>query len=131
MEQSKAITKLMEVADLAAMVEDMMSPTMMSHLSPGSWAGMRVTMRNIRESLVACHDSLASDVVARARLSQPAESMAKTAAPSGSLASRVELQREPARAQSINLTSPASASGEGAKSRDLRSTLEKALTTAS
>ncbi len=64
MEQSNALTKLLEAADLLGMLEDLTNPQTVSKLSPASLAGMRITMRSARELVLNAHDKLASSLVA-------------------------------------------------------------------
>ncbi len=67
MEESRALKKLQEAADLIGMIEDLTSTTGIEKISPASWAGLKITLRNVRESLVQSHDVLANDLVHRAR----------------------------------------------------------------
>lgn len=93
METVKNLHKLLEIADLAGMVEDLMNPTTMSTLSPASWSGMRITLRNIKESILTAHDKLASDMVARSREESVGASIATTSTDSA-LAKSVEKVRD-------------------------------------
>jgi len=67
MDQSKALHRLREAADLVGMVEDLLDPARTDSLSASSWAGIRVTLRGIRESMVDSHTVLTKDLVSRAR----------------------------------------------------------------
>jgi len=67
MDQSKALHRLREAADLVGMIEDLLDPSRTESLSPASWAGMRVTLKGIRESMVESHTVLTRDLVNRAR----------------------------------------------------------------
>ena len=67
MDQSTALHKLLEAADLAKMVEEIMAPGSLERLSPAALAGARATLRNLRETMLSCHDLMAGDLVARAR----------------------------------------------------------------
>ena len=67
MDQSTALHKLLEAADLAKMIEELMAPGSLERLSPSGIAGARATLRNLRETMLACHDLMAGDLVARAR----------------------------------------------------------------
>ena len=69
MEESKAINKLGEIADLVGMVEDMLNPQTQERLSQFAWSGIRITLRNIREQLQTSQSALAAEVLARARVS--------------------------------------------------------------
>ena len=67
MDQSAALHKLLESADLAKMLEELIAPGSLERLSPASISGLRVTLRSLRESMLTCHDLFAGDLVARAR----------------------------------------------------------------
>ncbi|MBN8550355.1 MAG: hypothetical protein J0M12_13655 [Deltaproteobacteria bacterium] len=67
MEQSKALTRLLEAADLTGMLEDLAQSATTGKLTPASLAGMRITLHNIREAILSSHDTLASSLVSRAR----------------------------------------------------------------
>lgn len=67
MEQSKALTRLLEAADLTGMLEDLANSASSGKLSPASLAGMRITLHNIRETILSSHDMLASSLVSRSR----------------------------------------------------------------
>ncbi|RMG45489.1 MAG: hypothetical protein D6719_00220 [Candidatus Dadabacteria bacterium] len=67
MEQSKALSKLREANDLLEMIEELINPGTMERLSSASWAGIRHTLRNARESLMAGHDTFAREFIGRAR----------------------------------------------------------------
>ncbi len=69
MEESKALHRLTEVADLVGMVEEILNPAMIERLSPASLSGIRITLRNVREGIQSSHAALASDLVARSRVS--------------------------------------------------------------
>jgi len=75
MEQSKALTKLLEAADLTGMLEDLANSAAAGKLSPASLAGMRLTLHGIRETILSSHDALASGLVtqSRARMEQREE----------------------------------------------------------
>jgi hypothetical protein len=57
MDQTKALVKLIESADLIRMLEDLTNPNLTGQLSPAALSGVRVTLRNVRESIVNCHES--------------------------------------------------------------------------
>lgn len=66
MDQNTALQKLLEIADLSKMVEDLVAPGNLERLAPASLSGIRVTLRSIRETTLACHDSLAGGLTQRA-----------------------------------------------------------------
>jgi len=78
MERTKALAALQDAADLCKMVEEMMAPGMAERL-PSTQAGIRVAVRNVRESIVTARDSLARDLVAAARAAR-AESIGTASA---------------------------------------------------
>lgn len=59
MENQKVLMKLAESTDLIRMVEDLLSFTHTHQLSPASLSGVRVTLRNIREALIASQEIIA------------------------------------------------------------------------
>ena len=71
MDQSKALHAIKEMADLVGMIEDLTNPGRSDSLSAASWAGMRVTLRNVREQLLNSHRTLAGGLVARVERSNP------------------------------------------------------------
>ena len=68
MEQSKALSRMLEAADLVTMLEDLTAAASGSKLSPASMSGMRLTLRNIREAILASHDTFASSLVSLSRV---------------------------------------------------------------
>jgi hypothetical protein len=62
MDQTKALVKLIESADLIRMLEDLTNPNLTAQLSPAALGGVRVTLRNVRESIVHCHEALTAGV---------------------------------------------------------------------
>ncbi len=79
MEESKAIHRLVEVQDLVGMVEDMLAADMVERLSPAAWSGIRITLRNVRETIGASHGAMATGLVQRAKTSMPQSSMHQSA----------------------------------------------------
>ncbi len=66
MDQSKALQKLLEAADLTKMIEDLMDPSRSESILSSS-SGIRITLKNIRETILSSQGVLAKDFVARAR----------------------------------------------------------------
>jgi hypothetical protein len=81
MEESKAIHRLVEAQDLVGMVEDMLAADMVERLSPSAWSGIRITLRNIRESIGASHAAMATNLVQRAKTAAPQPSRVAEDAP--------------------------------------------------
>ena len=67
MEESKALSRLGEAADLLILLEDILNPSSMERLSPSAWSGLRLTLKNARSMLQESQTSLSKDFVARAR----------------------------------------------------------------
>ena len=67
MDQSKALQRLTEAADLVGMIEELLRVSQSEKLSGSAVSGMRTTLRNARESILASHDLFAGDLVARTR----------------------------------------------------------------
>lgn len=67
MDQSKALQKLTESADLVGMIEELIRTSQSDRLSSATLSGMRVTLRNIRESILSSHDLFAGEFVSRTR----------------------------------------------------------------
>jgi len=61
MDQTKALIKLLESADLIRMIEDLTNPSLSSQLSASALGGIRVTLRNVREAILISHDALVAD----------------------------------------------------------------------
>jgi hypothetical protein len=55
--------KLLEAADLIGMVEELSAPGR-EQTSPLTRAGLRITLKNVRDSILASHDALAAELVA-------------------------------------------------------------------
>jgi len=66
MDRSKALNTLLEAAELTKMIEELMSPHNADRLAH-TFTGMRVTLRSIRERIVAGHEMLAREMVSGAR----------------------------------------------------------------
>lgn len=67
MDQNQTLRKLLEAADLAKMVEELVSPGHIERLSPAGLSGIRITLRALRETMLACHDVVATDQSNRSR----------------------------------------------------------------
>ena len=82
MDQSKALHQLTEAADLISMLEALTNSVAMESQASAPWGGLKITLRNVRQMILASHDTLAADLVARARArfeSQPQVSSAPQA----------------------------------------------------
>ena len=105
MDQNNTLHKLLEAADLAKMVEELIAPGNIERLSPASLSGVRVTLRSLRETMLSCHDLMAGDLVARARgrfdnaNSQPIPSSVDAAQNAQSRAESPAIVRPPAGAE--------------------------------
>lgn len=67
MDNSKALVRLTEAADLIAMVDELLAAAGNGSANPSTWSGIRITLRSVRESVLASHDTLAADFIHRAR----------------------------------------------------------------
>ncbi len=67
MEQSKTLNRLAESADLVKMVEDLLATDRIDRVQ-SILSGIKVTLRNVRETILDTHDAFARDVIARAKL---------------------------------------------------------------
>jgi len=68
MEQSKALQALKEAGDLVRMLEEITHPNVLASLSAASMPGVRITLKNVRESIISSHDALAGQVIQRAKV---------------------------------------------------------------
>ena len=75
MDQSTALHKILEAADLVGMLEDLTNSSG-GKIGPSSVAGMRITLRGLRDSLLQSHDALAHEVVGRAQARMAAQNHA-------------------------------------------------------
>jgi len=67
MDQSKALHNLSEVADLIGMLEDLTSNGSPEKMSPASWAGLKITLKNVRSNIISSRDVLASEMVQKSK----------------------------------------------------------------
>ena len=117
MDQSTALNKLLEAADLIGMLEDLTNSSG-GKIGPSSVAGMRITLRGLRDSLLQSHDSLAQEVVSRAhvRMAQQNHAVAPVAT---TLATQISEPRESAHSSDMNRVQ--------FTKKDLRASLEKII----
>jgi len=123
MDQHKALNILLESADIISMLEELTNTASKNGLASSSIAGMRVTLRNLREQILASHDSLAQIALSRAR---NAENTMVQAAPAQQRDSIIV----GGRAGDINgsaRSSTASSEIAGLPRKDLRAAIEKVL----
>jgi hypothetical protein len=130
MEESNALHKLTEAADLIRMVEELTSPAAFEKLSPSTLAGMRITLRNIRETILNSHDTMAEQLVTRARISTENRPIVPPPPPPASYVKPQTniITPETGKIDSVNLLDNATAtrsSGAAFTRRDLRASLEK------
>ena len=71
MEESKALSKLSEVTDLLTLLEDLLNPAAVSKLSPSSWSGLRITLRNAKATLNESQSTLTKEFANRAKAVSP------------------------------------------------------------
>ena len=130
MEESKALHKLSEVTDLVALVEEMINPSTADRLSPSAWSGIRITLRNVRESIQQSHSTLSGELLARARATAGTQAVHTAPAPQPHV---TPLAQQVAVESSVNV-SPVSASPSMTEAqriqitrRDLKASLEKII----
>jgi hypothetical protein len=82
--QSQALHNIAEAADLIRMIEDLTNPTNLENLSSSSWSGMRITLRQVRESIMSSHGVLANDLISRSKATTGAQAQQATATQSSS-----------------------------------------------
>jgi hypothetical protein len=85
--QSQALHQIAEAADLIRMIEDLTNPTNLENLSSSSWSGMRITLRQIRESVMSSHNVLSNELISRSKAAAtqaPRTAAPQTVAPSAS-----------------------------------------------
>ena len=82
MDQNQTLQKLLEAADLAKMVEELVSPGHLERLTPASLSGIRVTLRALRETMLLCHDSVVAEQGNRIRARVEAPAALESEAPS-------------------------------------------------
>jgi hypothetical protein len=74
-DNNKALVRLLESADLVKMLEDLIAPSALGKLSPAVLSGVRVTLRNVREAMLSCHDSFAAEQTKAANRVLPIETL--------------------------------------------------------
>ncbi|MCB0311611.1 MAG: hypothetical protein KDD42_10270 [Bdellovibrionales bacterium] len=80
MDTSKALNSLLEAADLTRMVEQLTAPGSTESFQ-SSVAGMRITLRNIRNTILASHSILAKERVESARANSSDSQLERMAEP--------------------------------------------------
>lgn len=58
MDENNALQRLLEAADLIKMIEELTGPTDLHKLPAGTMAGLRITLKNVREAIVTSHQHL-------------------------------------------------------------------------
>lgn len=134
MDQSTALHRLLEAADLIKMVEDLTAAGTFEKLAPSSLSGVRITLRQVKDNILASHDTLAGGLVARARNQQIESQAANNTATPATTNSAANQAASPAETKS-DLTSVKSEDGKSSvladpdrlpiRRRDLRSSLEQ------
>lgn len=117
MDQTKALHDLLEAADLMTMLEEVTNPSGSGKLSPAIVSGLRITLRNARQMILASHDYMAQNLVARARANNPQAAINVSSQPLPTAPAR------PASAQEAN----AQQHGVHFNRKDLRASLEKII----
>jgi len=115
MDQSKALHNLSEVADLIGMLEDLTNSASPEKLSPASWAGLKITLKNIRTNIISSRDTLASEMISKSKAvysSEQRQNMQQEASPDKAQELGQEAQSEEAPRLQVRRT-------------DLRTSLER------
>lgn len=126
MEESKALSRLGEAADLLVLLEDILNPSSIERLSSASWSGIRLTLKNARQTLQESQSTLAKEFVARSRQTSPS---AVTNAMTVAQAPQAQVVQSVPRPEEISspIMNPNALNG-GAQAqtrRDLKASLEK------
>lgn len=123
MERNQSLHQILEVADLIAMIEEMVKPGHVEGWSPATWSGLRVTLRNSRAALLSSHDALA------ASSTSTADSTAMTTDEATSPQERAQRLRESLRGKANSLKNGGTSEPNrpGFTQRNLRSSLEKSV----
>lgn len=120
MDQSKALNRLIEAADLVGMIEDLTDPGRIESLSAASLSGLRITLRGVRDTILSSHGALASDLVSRAKSSTMSQ-ISENRQRSTQLSQRVAKESMPTPQKSESSAAPQ------ITRKDLRAALEKAV----
>lgn len=121
MEQSKSLHTLLEVADLMAMVDELLQPERAGELSPASWAGVRITLRASRDRLLESHENLSRSFVQSARGREGISG----SSPSGASSSNSTLRPLVERTTIVTTDDGVTAKGMPESGRDLKTALER------
>lgn len=116
MDQTKALNAILESADLISMLEELANASARGGMT--SIAGLRITLRNIREQLLASHDCLAPVVLSRE--TQNAEAAQRVVAPQN----QTIITQRPGEVISRNGNS---GENQPFTRKDLRATIERVL----
>lgn len=118
MDQTKALHDLLEAADLMTMLEEVTNPSGSGKLSPAIVSGLRITLRNARQMILASHDYMAQNLVARARANNPQAAINVSSQP---------LPTAPAARPASSSEANAQQHGVHFNRKDLRASLEKII----
>lgn len=131
MDQSKALHQLTEAADLITMLESLTNPASLDSATQLPWGGLRITLRNVREMILGSHDTLAADLVARARARMETQASHSSSSANGTSAANADNQSESALTARSATVSPVRSTtiieNQGIKMqrKDLRAHLER------
>lgn len=117
MDRSRALNALAEAVELTRMVEELIAPSQGDKLAQ-TVGGIRVTLRNVRESILGAHDVLARELVQASRARS-----ASSENDSQSISLRGK-ELEGATSRSVMLDNSSVISNNGQR-RDLRSNLDR------
>ncbi len=80
---SQALRNISESADFIQMIEDLTNPANIDKITPAALSGMRLTLRNVRESLVDSYEQLSKGFVERSKSSASRPSNAASSQSNG------------------------------------------------
>lgn len=125
MDQSKALQRLTEAADLTAMVEELLKGAQNDKALNTGMPGIRLTLKSIREAILASHDVFAGEMVARSR--GRAESTVLPVSASSDSQATTKMLTAPTTEPSSSATEPTvmDPTRLGLRRRDLRAAIER------
>lgn len=132
MDQHKALNALLESADLISMLEELANASSKNGFTTASIAGLRITLRNVREQILNSHDELAQTIIARAKSAEAitAPNRANQNLQSSTIAQQRETLIVGGRAGEMNVASRSSANSNESsviQRKDLRAAIEKVM----
>ena len=129
MEENKSLEKLKEAVDLIKMLEEITGPASFEKVSASSMAGVRITLRTVRETILNSHDLILSSLKSNAATQVEAAAQVSTATPEQSVpveeSPKTDLTGNSREGFAYRTQSLVDAPKLNISRRDLRSSLEK------